>query len=256
MSNIDSGTRQARNVDSKRRSVGFDNCAFGAQQRVLQHIRGRTGKHVLGLSLSGFDPTETCAAQDFRSAKVLFVPSLKRDIVSSVACTRPPAGGSHGNPHPTARIHIHTWRRSSCVAARSARAAAGKGPRIGFLGAASASGYARQLEGFRLGLRDLGYVEGTNIVIEYRWAQGKYEHLRELAAELIRSNVDVIVTHGTPGALPPSKRTRRFPSSWPWWEIRSLRASLPAWRGRVEISPDRAFSPRNSRRREYSFSSS
>src|SRR4051794_40322074 len=73
----------------------------------------------------------------------------------------------------------------------------GKVPRIGFLGAASASGYARQLEGFRLGLRDLGYVEGTNIVIEYRWAQGKYEHLRELAAELIRSNVDVIVTHGT-----------------------------------------------------------
>ena len=247
---------QARNVDSKTRSVGFDNRAFGAQQRVLQHIRGRTGKHVLGLSLSGFDPTETCAAQDFRSAKVLFVPSLKRDIFPSIACTRPPARGSHGNPHPTARIHIHTWRRSSCVAARSARAAAGKGPRIGFLGAASASGYARQLEGFRLGLRDLGYVEGTNIVIEYRWAQGKYEHLRELAAELIRSNVDVIVTHGTPGALPPSKRTRRFPSSWPWWEIRSLRASLPAWRGRVEISPDRAFSPRNSRRREYSFSSS
>jgi hypothetical protein len=67
----------------------------------------------------------------------------------------------------------------------------GKAPRIGFLGAASAAGYARQLEGFRLGLRDLGYIEGTNIVIEYRWAQGKYEHLRELVAELIRSNVDI-----------------------------------------------------------------
>ena len=69
------------------------------------------------------DPTETWAAQDFRSAKALFVPSLKRDIVPSIACTRPPAGGSHGNPHPTARIHIHTGRRSSCVAARGARAA-------------------------------------------------------------------------------------------------------------------------------------
>jgi putative ABC transport system substrate-binding protein len=87
----------------------------------------------------------------------------------------------------------------------------GKVPRIGFLGAASASGYARQLEGFRLGLRDLGYVEGTNIVIEYRWAQGKYEHLRELAAELIRSNVDVIVTHGTPGALAAKQANAAIP---------------------------------------------
>jgi putative ABC transport system substrate-binding protein len=87
----------------------------------------------------------------------------------------------------------------------------GKVPRIGFLGAASASGYARQLEGFRLGLRDLGYVEGTNIVIEYRWAQGKYEQLRELVAELIRSNVDVIVTHGTPGALAAKQANAAIP---------------------------------------------
>ena len=72
------------------------------------------------------DPQETSAAQDFRSAKALFVPSLKRDIVSSVACTRPPAGGSHGNPHPTARIHIHTGRRGGGVAARGTRPAAGK----------------------------------------------------------------------------------------------------------------------------------
>ena len=62
-----------------------------------------------------------------------------------------------------------------------------------------------------MGLRDLGYVEGTNIVIEYRWAQGKYEHLRELVAELIRSNVDVIVTHGTPGALAAKQATAAIP---------------------------------------------
>jgi ABC-type uncharacterized transport system substrate-binding protein len=74
----------------------------------------------------------------------------------------------------------------------------GKVPRIGFVGAASASSYASQLEGFRLGLRDLGYVEGTNIVVEYRWAQGRYERLRELMVELVGSNVDLIVTHGTP----------------------------------------------------------
>jgi hypothetical protein len=68
-------------------------------------------------------PTGTWTARGFRAAKALFVPAPKRDIVPSVACTRPPAGGSHGNSHPTARIHIHTGWRSSCVAARGARAA-------------------------------------------------------------------------------------------------------------------------------------
>ena len=72
----------------------------------------------------------------------------------------------------------------------------GKIARIGFLGAASASGYANQVEGSRLGLRDLGYIEGTNIIIDYRWAEGRYERLPELAADLARSKVDVIVTGG------------------------------------------------------------
>src|SRR5262245_66322408 len=61
----------------------------------------------------------------------------------------------------------------------------GKIPRIGFLGAASASGYAPQLEAFRRGLRDLGYVEGKNIILEYRWAEGTYDRLPVLAAELV-----------------------------------------------------------------------
>jgi hypothetical protein len=79
----------------------------------------------------------------------------------------------------------------------------GKVSRIGFLGAASASGYARQVEGFRSGLHELGYIEGINIVIAYRWAEGNYARLPELAAELIRSNVDVIVTHGSPPSETP-----------------------------------------------------
>src|SRR5437899_1234447 len=105
----------------------------------------------------------------------------------------------------------------------------GKVARIGFLGAASASGYARQVEGFRLGLRDLGYIEGTNIVIDYRWAKGKYERLPELAADLIRSDADVIVTHGTPGSLAASGRPQRFPLLWRLPETLSSPASLPAW---------------------------
>jgi hypothetical protein len=69
--------------------------------------------------------------------------------------------------------------------------------RIGFLGASTAAGYASRTEAFRQGLRDLGYVEGTNITIDHRWAEDKYERLPGLAAELVRSNVDLIVTSGT-----------------------------------------------------------
>ena len=83
--------------------------------------------------------------------------------------------------------------------------------RIGFLGAASASGYAKQLDGFRLGLRDFGYMEGKNIVLEYRWAEGNYAQLAELAAELVHSKVDVIVTHGTPGTRAAKGATTTIP---------------------------------------------
>jgi putative tryptophan/tyrosine transport system substrate-binding protein len=87
----------------------------------------------------------------------------------------------------------------------------GKVARIGFLGATSLSGFRRQVEGFRLGLRDLGYIESANIVIEYRWAEGKYERLPELAADLVRSDVDVIVTHGAPGSLAAKRATATVP---------------------------------------------
>ena len=67
-------------------------------------------------------------------------------------------------------------------------------PRIGKLIAASASIDAARDEAFRQRLRELGYVEGKNIVIEYRYAEGKLERLPELAAELVHLKVDVIVT--------------------------------------------------------------
>ncbi|MGH7832102.1 MAG: ABC transporter substrate binding protein, partial [Candidatus Binatia bacterium] len=72
-----------------------------------------------------------------------------------------------------------------------------KVPRIGFLGAAaSASALSRRLDAFRQGLRELGYVEGKNIVIELRSAEAKLDRLPALAAELVRLKVDVIVTAG------------------------------------------------------------
>ena len=83
--------------------------------------------------------------------------------------------------------------------------------RIGFLGLPTADGLPKRTEAFRAGLRDLGYQEGRNVVIEYRWADGHYERLPALFAELIASKVDVIVTHGTPGALAAKQATTTIP---------------------------------------------
>ena len=87
----------------------------------------------------------------------------------------------------------------------------GKVWRIGFLGAATASGSARRVEALRAGLRDLGYVEGKNIVIDFRWAEGNYERLPQLAAELVRLKVDVLVTAGTPSILAAKSATTTIP---------------------------------------------
>ena len=68
--------------------------------------------------------------------------------------------------------------------------------RIGFLAAVSVSNSPGRTEAFRQGLRELGYVEGKNVVFEYRWADGNLDRLRALAGELVRLKVDVIVTTG------------------------------------------------------------
>jgi putative ABC transport system substrate-binding protein len=78
----------------------------------------------------------------------------------------------------------------------SAQAQQPKVPRIGVLGGGSASANAGRIEAFRQGLRELGYVEGKNIVIEQQWAEGKLDRLAALAAELLRLKVDIIVSAG------------------------------------------------------------
>src|SRR5215510_12843280 len=77
-------------------------------------------------------------------------------------------------------------------------------PLIGYLTQASLSAVAPRTEAFRLGLKELGYVEGKNIVIEYRSPEGKFDRLPTLAAELVRLKVDVIVTAGA-GATRPAQ---------------------------------------------------
>jgi len=88
---------------------------------------------------------------------------------------------------------------------------AGKVYRIGFLGNSTAALEANLVGPFREGLRDLGYVEGQNVLIEYRWADGKYERFPALIGELIALKVDVIVTAGTPASLAVKKTTTSIP---------------------------------------------
>jgi putative ABC transport system substrate-binding protein len=87
----------------------------------------------------------------------------------------------------------------------------GKPARIGFLGLGSAEGTASRLEALRAGLRDLGYVEGKNIVMEYRWAEGHHGRLPDLADELVDLTVDVLVTQATAGARAAKRATTTIP---------------------------------------------
>ena len=87
----------------------------------------------------------------------------------------------------------------------------GKVPRIGYLSAASASFQSFRIEAFGQGLRELGYVEGKNIVIEWRYAEGKHDRLPALAAELVRLNVDVIVAGGNTVIPPVKEATNTIP---------------------------------------------
>ena len=87
----------------------------------------------------------------------------------------------------------------------------GKVARIGYLGNSSPALEPDLLGAFRQGFRDLGYTEGQNILIEFRWAEGRSERLPELAAELVRLKVDVLVAAGAPGALAAKQATQTIP---------------------------------------------
>jgi len=93
----------------------------------------------------------------------------------------------------------------------AARAQAAKMPIIGLMGSGTAAAQSQWTSAFLDRLRELGWTEGRNIAIEYRWAEGLSERFAEIADEFVRLKVDVIVTHNTPGPLAAKKATSVIP---------------------------------------------
>src|SRR5688572_15913776 len=115
-----------------------------------------------------------------------------RDNRKSKTCTK--SSRSIQNPK-SAGIFAIVVTFAMCGAVAQAQQT-NKVPRIGFLVPGSASGYGSRIEAFRKGLNQLKYVEGQNVNIEYRYAEGKLDRLTELAAELAWLKVDMIITSG------------------------------------------------------------
>ena len=108
----------------------------------------------------------------------------------------------------------------------------GKVWRVGFLSPISASLNSLHIGAFLKGLRDLGYVEGGNLIVEWRFADGNLERLPGLVAELVRLKVDVIVTDASPAIRAAQKATTTIPivmASNPRWKSK---AGLPGWSNR------------------------
>src|SRR5262245_20578140 len=170
---------------------------------VLQHIRWKSGHAADITAKTDFDPQETLAESKSRNAAV------SRD---AEVCY--PFGRKHGKDRVVDRRSFITLVGGTAaawpLAARAARAQqSGKMPRVGVL--VSLSAPHPFTEAFRSGMRDLGYSEGGNVAIEWRYADAQFSRAVELAAELVRLQVDVIAAYHTPAVRAAMNATKTIP---------------------------------------------
>jgi hypothetical protein len=121
------------------------------------------------------------------------------------------------------------------LAARAQQA--GKQPTIGFLGSTTPAAQSQLTAAFVQRLRELGWIEGRTVTIEYRWAKGRSERFAELAAELVRLKVDVILTHNTPLVLAAKQATSVIPIVFATAADPVGTGVVAVWRGRAETLP-------------------
>ena len=127
------------------------------------------------------------------------------------------------------RREFITFVGSAAAWAHAARAEQSEMPIIGFLNSASPQPFANYVSGFRVGLKQTGYMDGQNVNIEFRWAEGHYDRLPEMAADLVRRKVAVLVSTGPPSVTAAKAATATIPIA----PIRSSSASSLASAGPV-----------------------
>src|ERR1700730_14362246 len=110
-------------------------------------------------------------------------------------------------------------------------------PVIGYLGVAAPGPYDPRMAAFHQGLSETGYVEGQNVAIEYRWAEGRYDRLPALAADLVSRKVDVIVASG---GAPPARAAKNATSTF---ARRLTPVRLPPGRAKLATRPNSTASP-------------
>jgi ABC transporter substrate binding protein len=137
-----------------------------------------------------------------------------------------------------ARLHHACWRRGCSVAAYSTRAAIPESASYWLPG--TPTSFAPRTQAFVEGLRDLGYVEGRTVAIEWKWGEDRVDRLPDLAAELVGSQVDVIVTGGTPATKAVKNVTHTIPVIMAMSVIRSAPGSSRVLADRAGMPPGSA----------------